>query len=194
MTGRSISFTVVIFILLFSPALGQNLEAGFHGGIAALGSPDHVPHDTEKGVQYGVWLIFWPGDYLSVAADWAIVPEDDFMTFIDGFSVGEESRNRQYVDITLQYHFWRTRNHSGFAEIGGGTHWNNRNVLNPDGATEFEEPGKESSRFAVWTLGVGFRQRLLSHLNWISQIKLHNPGLQDRYGFRVLTGVTVSWK
>lgn len=194
MSARAVIIFATLLILLFTTTLAQNLEAGFHGGLAVTGNQDYVPRGTEESTEYGVWVIFWPDDQLSIAADWAFIPQSDFTTTLNGFAVGERKRNRQYVDVTLQYHFWRNENQSVFAEIGGGSLWNNRDVFNPDGAADFEEAGKESTRFAVWTVGAGFRRRLLPHLNWTSQIKLHNPGFEERHGFRLFSGLTVSWR
>jgi len=176
-------------------ALAQwNLEAGMHGGIAATGNQDYVPGGTEEGGEYGVWLILTLSDRIGVAADWAFLPQDDFLIRFDHSPVGERNRNRQYVDFTLQYHVWRGLNRSVFAEIGGGSHWNNRDVINPSGIPQFEEAGKESTRSGIWTVGAGFRQRLFPHLHWVSEVKVHNLGRQENYGLRLFSGLTLSWK
>lgn len=187
-----ICFTV--FSLLLSAPFAQNIEAGLHGGLAVTGNPDYVPGGNESGSEYGVWLILSPSDRFSVAADWTFIPQDDFMASVSNSTVGERDRNRQYVDLTLQLSLWRGPGRSVFAEVGGGSHWNNRKVINPDGIAQFEEAGKESSRSAVWTLGAGFRQRIFPHLNWISQVKLHNPGHEEKHGVRFLSGLAISWK
>lgn len=195
MIARATASFILILMTCLPAALAQwNLEGGLHGGMAATGNRGYVPGGTEEGGEYGVWLIFTLSDQVSVAADWAFLPQDDFLTLIDNFPVGEKDRNRQYVDITLQYHIWRGLNRSVFAEIGGGSHWNNRDVINPSAIPQFEEAGKESTRSGVWTLGAGFRQRLLPHLHWISQVKVHNPGREESYGLRLFSGLTFSWK
>lgn len=187
---------LLIFVYCFSvgtvTALGQNIEAGIHGGLASISG--HAPDRSETGGEYGVWLGLWPNDSIAVSFDWAYLPLAEFESTLNGSLVGERSRNRQYVDVTLQYHLVRASRVSAFLEAGGGAHWDNRDVFNPSGESGFEEAGKESTRTGVWTLGGGLRTRILPHLNWINEIKLHNLGSREKEGLRFLTGLTFSWR
>ncbi len=171
----------------------QNFEAGAHLGVAVLGSegPTLSPN-TNTGAEFGLWVALWPSSNWAIAADWAYVPRGDFLLDLEPFLVGETNRNRQYVDITLQYHFTELPLFAPFLEVGGGAHWNNRDVINPGAVPGFEEAGKESSRFGVWTIGGGIRKKIAPHLNWIAEMKVHNLGRDGREGFRVFTGITVS--
>ena len=150
-----------VLLLSVQSLAAQNFEFGGHAGVAILGSegPTLSP-DTNVGAEFGLWVVLWPSSKWAIAADWAYVPRDDFHLDLEPFPVGETKRNRQYVDITLQYHFTEVPLFSPFLEVGGGAHWNNREVINPGGAPGFEEAGKESSRFAVWTIGGGIRKRI----------------------------------
>ena len=171
----------------------QNLEGGAHVGVGVLGSEGPtVSPDTDVGGEFGVWVALWPSSRWAIVADWAYVPRNDFRLDVQSFPVGETSRNRQYVDVTLQYHFRKVPLVSPFLEVGGGAHWNNRHVINPRGVPSFEGEGKESTRFGVWTIGGGFRKRIAPHLSWIAEMKVHNLGSDGRDGFRVLTGIMVS--
>lgn len=183
----------VSVVLLFSHSVkAQNIEAGGHVGLGVLGSegPRTSP-ETNTGLERGLWFILQATPRWSIAADWSYIPRDEFL-LDEPSPVGESGRNRQYVDVTLQYHFQHFRSFKPFVEIGGGAHWNNRNVSNPGGVPDFEEQGKESTRFGVWTVGGGIRRRIAPHLNWIAEAKAHNLGRDGKDGFRLFTGLTVS--
>ena len=183
---------LVVFLSVQSIA-AQNFEGGAHVGVAVLGSEGPtVSPDTNVGGEFGLWVALWPSSNWAIVADWAYVPRGDFLLDLEPFPVGETNRNRQYVDVTLQYHFKELPVFSPFLEVGGGAHWNNRDVINPGGLPGFEEAGKESSRFGVWTIGGGIRKRIAPHLNWITEMKIHNLGRDGRDGFRIFTGITVS--
>ena len=184
--------TIGLVLLLGDSIYGINLGGGGHVGFAVIG--DETVLGTETGHEFGVWLNIWPADFLAVSCEWGYIPRDDFTFTKDSFLLGEEDRNRQYVDVTVQFHFLRRERYSLFIEGGGGSHWDNRQVLNPNGYPGFEGQGKESTREGVWTVGGGIRTRLAHHLNWVNEVKLHNLGSSDSYGLRLLTGLTVSWK
>ena len=174
-------------------AAAQNFEVGGHVGFAVLGSEERtLSPETETGGEFGLWVAIWPSSRWALAADWSYVPRDDFLLTTEPFPVGEVNRNRQFVDFTLQYHFPEVPFFSPFVEAGGGAHWNNRDVVNPGGLPGFGHPGKESTRWGMWTIGGGFRKRIAPHLNWITEIKVHNLGRTGRDSLRVFTGLTVS--
>jgi len=181
-----------LFLLLGSSAHGINLAGGGHIGFAVIG--DETVLGTETGPEFGVWLNVWPTEFLAISCEWGYIPREDFTFTMDSLLLGEEARNRQYVDVTLQIHFFRRDRFSVFVEAGGGSHWDNRHVINPNGHPGFEPQGKESTKNGVWTVGGGIRTKLIPHLNWINEVKFHNPGSSDSYGVRILTGLTVSWK
>ena len=173
-------------------ARAQNLEGGFHVGVGWVGETDLTP--SEGSFEYGVIALLWPTDTLAISGYWSFLPLNDVLGSRDSVPLGEIDRNRQYVDITLQYHFFRRARYSIFAEGGGGSFWNNRWVVNPGGFSDFVPQGKESTHHAMWTVGGGFRYRLRPHVNWINQLKMHNLGSTSKDGLEVFTGVTVSWK
>lgn len=187
-------FLLAVNCLYLAPtlALGQNIEAGVHGGLANING--HAPERTETGGEFGIWVGLWPDESFAVALDWAYLPLEDFDSTVNGNLVGERSRNRQYVDVTLQYHLVKANRISAFVEAGGGAHWDNRDVFNPTSQPGFQEAGKESTLTGIWTLGGGIRSRIASHLNWINELKLHNLGGREKEGLRFLTGLTISWK
>lgn len=194
MQVKSLRFGILLILLFNLGASGQaqNIEGGMHVGLAILG--DETPLGSETGGEYGVWFALWPAERVAIAADWSYASRDSFQTTIDGDPVGESERNRQYVDITLQYHIPVHERWTFFVEGGGGAHWNNRHVSNPMGNPGFAEDGKESTRQGVWTVGSGFRCKIAPHLNWIGELKLHNLGQDERDGLRLITGLTVSWR
>lgn len=177
---------------LTSSVYAVNFEGGGHAGFAIIG--DETILGRETGPEFGVWLNVWALESLAISCEWAYLPREDFTFSLDSTLLGEEARNRQYVDVTLQFHLIHRERWSVFLEGGGGSHWDNRHVINPSGYPGFEEQGKESTRTGVWTIGGGVRTRLVNHLNWINEVKVHNPGSHDAYGVRLLTGITVSWK
>ena len=177
-------------ILFGSSAIAQNIEGGIHGGFGKIGDDTFLGSETNAA--YGAWLLLWPTDRFSIAADWTYMARPSFEYSIGDFLVGETDRNRQYVDITLQFHIMKEEPIGLFIEAGGGAHWNNRQVVNPNGVPEFEEQGKESTRQSIWTVGGGFRIKLVKHIHWITGVKFHNPGENTSYGSRFLTGITVS--
>ncbi len=170
----------------------QNIEAGVHGGYAFL--QDSTVLGDESGPEYGVWLNLWMTDRLAVSGDWAYIYRDDFHQVVDGFPYGEIARNRQHVDLTVQYQFFRDHGWSAFGEIGGGFLYDNRHIDNPHALPGFIESGKQSTRKGVFTLGGGFRRDLTTHLHWVGGVKLHNPGSDDAETIRFTTGITVSWR
>ena len=188
--ARSCVFPLLFAFLICGSLSAQNLEGGAHAGFGVIG--DTTPLGTETSPAYGVWVLIWPNDRFAVAGEWAYLTRDSWQETKDGFVVGETNRNRQHVDLTLQFHLAERSGFRFFAEGGGGKHWNNRTVQNPGGIPQFEESGKESTSFGVWTLGVGVRKKLLPHLNWIAETKLHNPGSETKYGVRFFTGLSVS--
>lgn len=177
--------------ILLPPLQAQNLEAGVHVGAAILS--EETPRGAGVSREFGVWLQWWAQDRLALSADWALLPLNDWQLLRAPSLVGEVDRNRQFVDLTLQYHFLKSERGSLFAEVGGGSFWNNRFVLNPNGFRDFEPQGKESTRKSMWSLGTGFRKALVPHLYWLGQVKIHNPGA-DSTTVRVFTGLTVAWK
>lgn len=183
---------VVLVLFIATPLQAQNAEVGFHLGGARI--TDRPPLTQETTPELGVWLQLWPTERLALSFDWAYLPREDFVDSQSNFMIGERDRNRQYVDITLQFHLLEAGPATFFLEGGGGALWNNRDVINPSGFPGFEEAGKESTRRGVWTLGGGFRWPLIPHLNWIAQLKAHNLGSDEKGGIRFLTGLTLSWK
>jgi hypothetical protein len=184
--------TLMVAACLAPAAWGGNLEAGFHAGLGTAANEDI--RSTDVGPEFGVWLILWPTSRLSIAADWAYLPRDEFHISVAGAPVGERNRNRQHVDVTLQYHFGPSSGFRFFVEAGGGSLWNNRDVINPTGTPAFLRAGKKSERHCVWTLGGGIRRRIAPHLNWIGEIKVHDPRSETMRGTRVFTGIVVSWR
>ena len=170
----------------------QNLEGGFHLGYAVL--TDDTILGTETGGEYGVWLNLWPAGSWSVSADWSRIGRQDFTETAAGSPYAEERRNRQLVDLVLQYHFLRIRSWGLFVDAGGGALYNNRYIYNPDAIPGREESGKESTKKWLVTLGGGFRAGLAPHLNWVAEAKFHNPGSSTKETIRFITGLTVSWK
>ncbi len=179
--------------LVLESGLAQNIEGGAHLGISALGDQEFV-EETALEREAGIWVLLWPATNIALAGDWTYVPQDDFQFFRGPFLVGERDRNRQYFDMTLQYYFYNRESTRFFVQFGGGWLWDNREVINLQGVPDFEEHGPETSLHSMWTLGAGARKRLVPHLHWITEVKLHNPGRDHRDGFRALTGLTVSWR
>lgn len=176
-----------------SSGVAQNLEGGIHGGFSLLGrEPSVSPLGREKGTELGVWVILWPKSRFALAADWSYIPRPDFETLLDSSTVGESRRNRQYVDLTLQYHVPVSDGARFFVQAGGGRQWNNRDVINPSGVPSFEEHGYESTPSGVWTLGAGFRHEIVRHVHWIVELKAHSPRRAERDGWRAFTGITFS--
>ena len=170
----------------------QNVEAGLHAGYAFL-------HDTtvlgnEQGPEYGVWLNLWPSQRFALSADWSYIYRDEFRQLVGDLPYGELARNRQHVDLTIQYYFLERHRWSAFGEIGGGYLWNNRDIYNPHALPGLIESGKQSTRYGVFTLGGGLRRSLTGHLHWVSEVKFHNPGSDDHQTIRLITGVTFSWR
>lgn len=176
-------------VLTSSWLSGKNIEAGAHLGLFSIGGETALRR--ESGGEYGIWLGLWPTDRIALVAEWGRLPREDF---IRQGPVGETDRNRQYVDFTLQFQLEEWAGLRPFLEAGGGSHWNNRNVINPTGVPDFEEAGKESTSRGVWTLGGGFRKELIPHLRWMVEVKLHNLGADQKDGLRFLTGVLFSLK
>jgi hypothetical protein len=186
-------WTVLLLLLNvigWPQSFGQNLEGGLHAGLAVLGE-EVAMLGEETGAEFGVWLNLWPSQVLNISVNWAYLPREDYSITVDGSVVGENDRNRQYVDVTLQYHFLQRERWSVFLEGGGGSLWNNRQVINPGGFPDFEEAGKESTRKNIWTVGGGLRYRLIPHLNCVLEFKTHSPGSESQ-AVRVITGLTVS--
>lgn len=185
-----------VLILAHSfPAQAQTLEGGFHGDFSLIAA--ECPLGTEKDFGFGVWALLWlptPERHWAIAGDWAYIPRDSY-TFntADSHLLGESERNRQYVDVTLQYHFKLRDRTSLFLEGGGGAFWNNRQVINPNGDPRFPPQGPEHTRVGMWTIGGGLRQQLVPHLHWIAEAKYHNPGHDGKNGGRFITGLVVGF-
>lgn len=177
---------------LISGVFAQNLEGGLHVGVTDMGG--ELLNERETGGEFGTWVLLWPTDSIAIAADWGRAHRDDWTGTLADKPVAEYGRNRQFFDITLQYHFLKRKKFSLFGEVGGGSHWNNRHVDNPFGLPIFEESGKESTRQRVVTFGGGIRYRLVRHLNWTSAIKVHNPLDDERNSIRLMTGITISFR
>jgi hypothetical protein len=189
---RRTGLVLAASLLMASGVRGGNVEAGFHAGLGTAANEDI--RRTDVGPEFGVWLILWPSSRIALAADWGYLPREEFQTSVGGAPVGERDRNRQHVDLTLQYHFGDPSGFRFFVEAGGGRLWNNRDVDNPTGTPAFEWAGKESTMRCVWTFGGGMRKRIAPHLHWIGEFKVHNPQSDTTRGVRVFTGIAVSWK
>ena len=187
-------FALFLLVLSFTLSMGlsQNLEGGFHVGYAVL--TDDTVLGTESGGEYGVWLNLWPTDRWAVSADWSRIGRDPFSETVAGSPYGEVKRNRQLVDLDLQYHFLRAGRWSLFGEAGIGALYNNRHIYNPDAIPGREESGKESTKKWFGTLGAGVRSKIVPHLNWIAEAKFHNPGSGTTETIRFISGLTLSWK
>lgn len=170
----------------------QNIEAGVHGGYAFLHGSTIL--GNESGPEYGVWLNLWPLDRLAVSGDWSYIYRDDFRQTVGDFTYGELARNRQHVDLTLQYYFLHRHAWSAFGEIGGGFLYNNRDIVNPHNLPGFIESGKQSTRRGVFTVGGGIRRDLTKHVHWVGEVKVHNPGSSDAQTIRFVMGVAFSWR
>jgi len=195
-TPAGIAATAVLLLCLFWGGSGylhaQNLEGGFHVGYSAL--RDSTPLGNETAGEYGVWVGLWPTDRLAVNADWGYGYREDFTSEVGGLEWGEVQRNRQHVDLVLQVLFMKRGRLGLFGDIGGGSFWNNRHVVNPHAIPSVEEDGKESTKKNHFTVGGGVRYDLVSHLHWVTEVKFHNPGSSDNGSIRLLTGLTVSWR
>lgn len=183
---------LLIGTTISTAAHAQNIGAGMHVGYASLN--DTTILGSESGPEYGVWLNLWPAERFAVSADWSYIYRDDFQQQAGEFTYGEVQRNRQHVDLTLQWYFLKRGRWSCFGEAGGGFLWNNRHADNPHGLPEFIPSGKQSTRKGVLTLGGGIRRDLFAHLHWVSEVKFHNPGSSDDRTIRFLTGLTISLK
>ena len=194
-TLLSLTLLWVLILMHSVTAQAQILEGGFHGDFSLIASDS--PLGTEKDLGFGVWALLWmptPGKHWAIAGDWAYIPRNSY-TFntTDFHLLGESERNRQYVDVTLQYYLKLKNRTSVFLEGGGGAFWNNRQVINPNGDPRFAPQGPEHTRFGMWTVGGGFRQQLVPHLHWVAEVKYHNPGRDHRNGGRFFTGLVVGF-
>ncbi len=170
----------------------QNIEGGMHVGYAFLHGITVLRSET--GPEYGVWLNLWPTDSVAVSADWSYIYRDEFRQDVGDFTYGEVRRNRQHVDLTLQYFFLRHQRWRAFGEIGGGFLYNNRHIDNLHDLPGFYPSGKQSTRRGVFTIGGGLRRDLIAHLHWVGEVKFHNPGSSDAQTVRLITGLTISWR
>lgn len=189
---RSLAPFALLFLFSVGVGFSQDLEGGFHVGYSVLN--DDTVLGRETGGEYGVWLNLWPTDRWSVSADWSRIAREDFSETVAGSPYGEVKRNRQLVDLVLQYHFLQAGRWGLFADLGGGAMYNNRHIYNPDAIPGREESGKESTKHWLFTLGGGVRARLVPHLNWVAEAKFHNPGSDTKETIRFITGLTLSWK
>ncbi|RPJ56464.1 MAG: hypothetical protein EHM23_23490 [Acidobacteria bacterium] len=188
---------VLLWVLILShsvTARAQILEGGVHGDFSLIAADS--PLGTEKDFGFGVWAVLWPtpGKRWAIAGDWALIPRNSY-TFntADSHLLGESERNRQYVDVTLQYYLKLRDRTSFFLEAGGGAFWNNSQIVNPRGDARFPPQGPDHQRIGMWTVGGGFRQRVVPHLYWVAEMKYHNPGRDARNGGRFFTGLVVGF-
>lgn len=174
----------------FAQPQAQSLQAGVHTGVARLGGGPPLGDETD--FEYGFWVGLQLDPRLEVIADWTRISRESFRWTPGGFPVGEDSRNRQIVDVTLRYSYAEVGGCRFFAELGGGSYWNNRIVFNPQGYPGAPEAGKESTRRNLWTLGVGVRRRLAPHMDGIVQGRFHNLSC-DEDASRLLAGLMFTW-
>ena len=190
-----IHFGFLLGLLLATPIFlhAQTLEGGAHTGLSVIGADG--PLGTEAGYEFGVWAIWYPfsNKRFSFSADWGYVPRDGYATTLNSLAVGESDRNRQYVDLTFQYHVKKADKTSFFVEAGGGALWNNSQIVNPNGVPGFPPQGPQHFRKGMYTVGAGVRRRLNDHLAWIAEAKVHNLGRDERDGARVMTGLVVGF-
>ncbi|GAB4243588.1 MAG: hypothetical protein Kow00109_19410 [Acidobacteriota bacterium] len=170
----------------------RNVAAGFHVGLGSARDVVGPPRDGTP--ELGVWLQLQPAEHWWISFDWAYLPRDSFFPPYAGIPYGETERNRQVVDCTLQYRFLTFSGFRPYVELGGGFLWNNRTVLNPEYLPGFPEPGKESTREFVFSVGAGVVRSLNRHLHWIVGWKTHHPGSRSLQTDRVFTGLAVSWR
>lgn len=170
----------------------RNVAAGFHGGLASV--RDVVGPSRDGTPELGVWFQLQPAEHWWISFDWAYLPRDAFFPPYRGIAYGETGRNRQVVDCTLQYRFVSLAGLRPYAELGGGFLWNNRTVLNPEYLPGFPEPGKESTREFVFSVGAGVIRPLSSHFHWVIGWKTHQPGSRSLQTDRVFAGLAVSWR
>ncbi|HON00458.1 MAG TPA: hypothetical protein PLM33_09430 [Acidobacteriota bacterium] len=168
----------------------RDIAGGFHVGFGRV-SEDVGPAD-DTTPELGVWLQLQVADSWWLAADWSYLPRDPFLPPFQGVPHGEIDRNRQHVDLTLQYHFTPDARGSFFVEGGFGFLWNNRTAVNPEFLPEYPEPGKESTRKNVFTIGAGYRRQVVPHLHWIVEGKAHNLSSSSKETLRLVTGLLVS--
>jgi len=191
----SLTFVLLCVLVLTHSTTGQAqiLEGGIHGDFSLIAADS--PLGTEKDFGFGVWALLWPtsGKQWAIAADWAYIPRNDYTVTVDSHLLGESERNRQYVDITFQFYLKTYSRTSFFVEAGGGAFWNNRQIINPSGFSGFLPQGPEHTRIGMWTIGGGLRRKLIPHLNWITEVKYHNPGRDQRNGGRLFTGLVVGF-
>lgn len=167
----------------------QHAEIGGHSGFAVI--DDATILGLERTAVWGVWVGVRTSERVGLVAAWAYLPRASFTENREGFLLGEDQRNRQYVDVTVQIHLTSDSPLELFLLAGGGRLWNNRDVVNPSGFPDFEEAGKESSPKNFWTAGGGFRFPVTSRLFWNTELKLDDVGRADRRGIRVQTGILV---
>ncbi|MFB3903837.1 MAG: hypothetical protein ACE15E_10320 [Acidobacteriota bacterium] len=191
----SLALPWVLILIHSVTARAQILEGGVHGDFSLIAADS--PSGTEKDFGFGVWALLWvptPGKNWAIAGDWAYIPRNSY-TFntADSHLLGESKRNRQYVDVTLQYYLKLQDRTSLFLEGGGGAFWNNRQIVNPQGDTRFPPQGPDHQRVGMWTLGAGFRRQVVPHIHWVGEVKYHNPGRNERNGGRFFTGLVVGF-
>jgi opacity protein-like surface antigen len=174
------------------PVAAQTAQAGAHIGAAAMSGPE--PLGDETNFEYGFWVGMEFDDRIDVIADWTRIERPSFRLTPEGFTVGEDGRNRQIVDLVFRYHFARSNGFRLFAEFGGGAYWNNRQVYNPQGYPGFTPDGKQSTYKNMWTIGAGLRRNVVPHLDWILQTRFHNLGCRDADAIRVITGLMVTFR
>jgi hypothetical protein len=186
---RALLLRWAVIACCLNPLFSQHAEIGGHTGFAVI--DDDTILGLERTAAWGVWLGVRPSERIGLVAAWAYLPRSSFSENRDGFLLGENQRNRQYVDVTVQIHLTSNSPLELFLLAGGGRLWNNRDVVNPGGFPDFEEAGKESTPKNFWTAGGGFRLPVASRLIWNTELKLDDVTRADRRGIRVQTGLLV---